>query len=90
MLRAGPLSDSKVISLLNRFYVPVYVSNEDFGPQGQASDEEKKVYWQLDKFARVRDLPRDAVCAFIIAPDGKILACRPRGYVITKKICLYF
>ena len=33
-MRAGPLSNSNVISLLNRYYVPVFASNEIFGRPG--------------------------------------------------------
>ncbi|PYT26627.1 MAG: hypothetical protein DMG57_21075 [Acidobacteria bacterium] len=33
-MRAGPLSNTKVIAMLNRYYVPVYSSNEYAGPDG--------------------------------------------------------
>ena len=35
-MRAGPLSNDKVISLLNAYYVPVFISNEDYDEKGQA------------------------------------------------------
>ena len=46
-MRAGPLSDEKVIRLLNAYFVPVYVSNEEYRDDGTASPEERKVYTQI-------------------------------------------
>jgi hypothetical protein len=41
-MRAGPLSDPKVVELLNSYFVSVYTSNEDYGNDGSASAAEKK------------------------------------------------
>ncbi|HJZ94335.1 MAG TPA: hypothetical protein VKE40_25955 [Gemmataceae bacterium] len=41
-MRAGPLSDPKVVGLLNSYFVPVYTSNEDYEKDGSASAAEKK------------------------------------------------
>ena len=43
-MRAGPLSDARVIALLNRAFVCVYAVNEDYRPKGCAPDEEKADY----------------------------------------------
>ena len=40
-MRAGPLADADVITCLNRYYVPVYVSNEDYDKDGPAPAAEK-------------------------------------------------
>ena len=41
-MRASSLSNDKVIDLLNHFFVPVYLSNEDFAKGGCAPIEERK------------------------------------------------
>ena len=41
-MRASSLSDAKVISLLNHYFVPVYVSNEDLRGNGCAPPEIRK------------------------------------------------
>ena len=40
-MRAGPLSDGKVIALLNRFFVPVYLSIDDYATGGGAPAADK-------------------------------------------------
>jgi len=40
-MRAGPLSNGKVIALLNQSFVPVYAVNEDYAPKGPAPACEK-------------------------------------------------
>jgi hypothetical protein len=40
-MRAGPLSNPRVVALLNRYFVPVYIDNADYGKNGTASAAEK-------------------------------------------------
>src|SRR6266446_1735189 len=40
-MRAGPLSNARVVALLNRYFVPVYIANEDYFKSGTASAAEK-------------------------------------------------
>src|SRR5712691_1535243 len=70
-MRAGPLSNDKVIALLNRYYVPVYVSNEDYhGKSASASPEEKKEKQRI--FIEFLDgkLGTGDVHVYIMKPDG--------------------
>jgi len=50
-MRAGPLSNSTVISLLNRYFVPVYAVNEDYRDGGAQPPEEKAEYNRIYKEA---------------------------------------
>ena len=43
-MRASSLANDKVISLINRYYVPVYISNEDYARTGSAPADEGVVW----------------------------------------------
>jgi hypothetical protein len=62
-----------VIDLLNRYYVPVYVSNEDYRADGSASPEEKKERDGIYREALAAKLSAGTVHAYIVAPDGKVI-----------------
>jgi len=69
-MRAGPLSNDTVIDTLNRYFVPVFVSNEDYEKAGGASPQEKKEYSRLfDEFLE-KKLPCGTVHVYLIDPDG--------------------
>ena len=70
-MRAGPLSDDKVISLLNAHYVPVFISNEDYDKKGQASAEEKKERLRIHLDFANRNLGTGSVHCYLLAPDGR-------------------
>jgi hypothetical protein len=69
-MRAGPLSDLRVISLLNRYFVPVYVSNEDYTPQGAAPPEEKAERNRILRESHQAKLSTGTVHAYVLTPDG--------------------
>ena len=70
-MRAGPLSNDNVIDTLNRYFVPVFVSNEDYDQKtGVASPQEKKEYRRLfDEFLE-KKLPCGTVHVYLIGTDG--------------------
>jgi len=70
-MRAGPLSNDKVIDTLNRYFAPVFVSNEDYQEKtGVASPQEKKEYRRLfDEFLD-KKLPCGTVHVYLIGTDG--------------------
>src|SRR3954469_15867304 len=72
-MRAGPLSDDKVISLLNRYYVPVFVSNEDYEKDGPAAPEEKKAKLGIYVEAVNNKLGSGSVHVYVVKPDGHVL-----------------
>jgi hypothetical protein len=59
-----------VIDLLNTYFVPVYVSNEDFREGGSAPAEEKKERMRIYLEAHKAKLSTGTVHVFIVAPDG--------------------
>lgn len=69
-MRAGPLSNAKVVALLNSYFVPVYVSNEDYRKDGAASAEEKAEYQRLYHEALQAKLSTGTVHAYVLSPDG--------------------
>jgi hypothetical protein len=80
-MRAGPLSDDKVIDLLNSYFVPVYTANEEYTRDGTASPAEKaaraRMLTEAWKVAGEQDggvfMASDAAC-YVMAPDGHVVA----------------
>jgi hypothetical protein len=70
-MRASSLSNDKVIELLNHFFIPVYLSNEDFAKGGCAPPDERKELQRI--FRETLDARRSAgsVHAYLMGPDGK-------------------
>lgn len=69
-MRAGPLSDPKVVKLLNAHFAPVYVSNEDYGEPGAAADAEKAAYRRIYREALDERRPAGSVCVYLVSADG--------------------
>src|SRR4051812_21440569 len=69
-MRAGPLANAKVISLLNRYFVPVYLSNEDYADKGPAPAEEKALKQRIYHEAARAGLSVGTVHVYILTPDG--------------------
>ena len=72
-MRAGPLSDVRVISLLNRYFVPVYVSNEDYAPGGSVPPEERAEKDRIYHETLKAGLSAGTVHAYVLSPDGRVL-----------------
>src|SRR5207253_5368469 len=69
-MRASSLSNPAVISLLNRFFVPVYVSNEDYRKDGPAPADERAEYQRIYREALKAKLSTGTVHAYVLTPDG--------------------
>ena len=69
-MRAGPLSNNKVISMLNRCFVPVYAANEDYRENGAASPEEKAEYDRIFKESHAAKLSTGTVHVYVLNPQG--------------------
>ena len=72
-MRAGPLSNPKIISLLNSYYIPVYVSNEDYEGKGVASPDERAEYRRIFLEFIEGKLGTGSVHVYILKPDGHAL-----------------
>src|SRR5262245_2661734 len=72
-MRASSLANAKIIALLNRYYVPVYISNEDYGRTGSAPAEEKAERNRIWQEAAKKGLSSGTVHVYILAPDGGVI-----------------
>jgi hypothetical protein len=70
-MRAGPLSDAKVIELLNRHFVPVYLVNEDYRKDGPAPAAEKAEADRIYRAALAAGLSAGSVHAYIVTTGGQ-------------------
>ena len=73
-MRAGPLSNPKIIDQLNRYFVPVTSSNEeaDNGGTGPPAEKAERQRIYLDFYAK--KLPLGDVNVYIVGPDGSSVA----------------
>ena len=69
-MRAGPLSNKTVSDTLNRYFVPVYTSNEDYRGDGPAPPEERAAYQKVYRAALQKKLSTGTVHAYVLTPDG--------------------
>src|SRR5688500_13505152 len=70
-MRAGPLSKKPVSDTLNRYFVPVYTSNEDYRDDGAAPPEERAAYQKVYRAALAAKLSTGTVHAYVLSPDGE-------------------
>ncbi len=70
-MRAGPLSDRRVIESLNRNFVCVYVVNEDyFRKNGRAPADERAALQRIQQEGHAKKLSVGTVHAYVLTPDG--------------------
>jgi hypothetical protein len=72
-MRAGPLSDDKVIALLNSSFVPVFVSNEDYESDGRAPPDEKKEKNRIYADAVNRKLGSGTVHCYVLNTNAELV-----------------
>jgi hypothetical protein len=72
-MRAGPLSKKTVSDTLNRFFVPVYTSNEDYQGDGPAPKEERDAYQKIYRAALDKKLSAGTVHAYVLSPQGEVV-----------------
>jgi hypothetical protein len=75
-MRVSSLSDDRVISLLSRYFVPALLSRDHYQADGPSAAEKEEVL-RIDRDRRARGLKGGAVCVYILAPDGTVLATQP-------------
>jgi hypothetical protein len=72
-MRAGPLSDTTVISLLNHYFVAVFVSNEDYRGDGSAPPEERAEHRRIYLETLNAHKSAGTVHVYLLKPDGHVL-----------------
>ena len=65
-----------MIELLNKYFVPVYASNEDYGPNGCAPDDEKAECRRIYLEALNAKMSAGTVHAYVTSPDGHTIDSR--------------
>ena len=76
-MRASSFSSAKVISLLNSYFVPVHMSNQDHDADGSAPQEVKAEKNRIYRDALAAGMKAGTVCAYMVAPDGRPVAAAP-------------
>src|SRR5262245_12404285 len=76
-MRASSLSNAKVIDLLNHYYVPVYLRNEDCADDGLAPAEVKEERNRIYRDALQAGLSAGTVCAYLLTPEAQPVAVAP-------------
>jgi hypothetical protein len=66
------LSDARVIDLLNRYYIPVFTSNEDYAGAGAAGPEERAELNRIRQEGYAKNLSVGTVHVFVLGPDGSL------------------
>ena len=61
-MRTGPFSDDRVIALLRRYFVPVWLSSDEYG---QPLDPADRAEWKR--------IARGNIMVYLIASDGTVL-----------------
>ncbi len=72
-MRVSSLSDDKVINLLTKYFIPVWVSRDHYQLEAP-SNAEKDELLRIDRDREKRHLEGGAVSVFILAPDGEVFA----------------
>jgi hypothetical protein len=70
-MRAGPLSNKKVIDLLNSYFVPVYTVNEDYSRTGLAPRAEKEERERIFKAGHAAKKSVGSVHVYVLKPSGE-------------------
>ncbi len=72
-MRTGPFAMDNVIALLNSYYVPFYVANEDWVGSGKLPADEKAEIRRIVNEAHEARMNVGSVCAYIASPEGKAI-----------------
>lgn len=76
-MRASSLSSSKVINLINDYFVPVHLRNQDFADDGSASPGEKSEKTRIYHEALKAGMPAGTVCVYLLSSDAHPIAVAP-------------
>lgn len=75
-MRVSSLSDAGVIALIRKYFVPAWVSRDDYqlDPRGKEAAAELE---RIDAERHKRGLEGGTVCVFVLDPDGGVRATLP-------------
>jgi hypothetical protein len=72
-MRVSSLSNEKVINLLSKYFIPVWLSRDHY-QLAAPSDSEKDELLRIDRDRAKRKLEGGTVSVFVLAPDGAVSA----------------
>jgi hypothetical protein len=72
-MRVSSLSNDKVIDLLTKYFIPVWVSRDHY-QLAAPSDSEQDELLRIDRDRAKRGLEGGTVCVYVLAPDGAVSA----------------
>src|SRR5215831_12766978 len=75
-MRASSLSDERVIELVSRYFVPVWLSRDNYQLAAR-SDAERAEIHRIDLDKQKRGLKGGTVCVYLLASDGAVMATLP-------------
>lgn len=76
-MRASSLSSAKVIDLLNSYFVPVSLRNQDFDDEGAAPADEKSEKARIYRDALKAGMHAGSVCVYLVSAEGRPMAVAP-------------
>ena len=75
-MRASSLSDKRVIDMISRYFVPVWLSRDNYQKDPRSKAEAAEIH-RIDVDKQKRGLKGGTVCVYLIAPDGAVRATMP-------------
>lgn len=72
-MRVSSLSNDKVIDLLTKYFVPVWISRDHY-QLAAPSDSEQDELLRIDRDRAQRGLEGGTVCVYVLTPDGAVSA----------------
>jgi hypothetical protein len=75
-MRVSSLSDARVISLITKYFVPVWHSRDAYQLEPPAQEEWAEAL-RIDRDRGKRGLPGGTVCVYLLSPDGSVAATQP-------------
>lgn len=70
-MRVGPLSNPQIIDYINKFFVPVYVTNEYYA-EGRFGESNLQLLRKVWNEAERKNLPAGTVHVYLLTPDGSV------------------
>src|SRR5262249_50632264 len=69
--RASALSNDRVIDLLNRWYIPVAIANQDYAKEGRAPADEKAEEQRMRSAAAKEGVLGGTSWVYVLTPEGR-------------------
>src|SRR5687768_3484885 len=72
-MRVSSLSDRRIIDLVSSYFVPTWLSRDRY-QLGKIEKEEQEFLARIDTSRRKKKLEGGAVCVYLVAGSGEVLA----------------